>query len=100
MKIILSKFKWHIFHTTLNCECTEPRGYQHSVDALDGVTDAGHHRVNLLSQVVLSVQTETLLLLELLQGIGSLAGRQRRAVLKENASPGRLSTAIKICTIK
>lgn len=87
-------FKWHVFDdATLNWECTEPRGYQHSVDALDGVTDAGHHRVNLLGQVVLSVQAETLLLLELLKGIGSLAGRQRGTVLKENASPGGLSAA-------
>lgn len=72
-----------------NSKRTEPRGYEHSIDALDWVTDAGHHGVNLLSQVVLSVQAETLLLLELLQGIGSLAGRQRGSVLKENTSQGK-----------
>lgn len=45
---------------------TQPRGYEHAIDALDGVTDSGHHGVDLLGQVVLRVQAETLLLLELL----------------------------------
>lgn len=97
-----TNFRCHIFDQTTSCERTKPRGYQHSVDALDGVTDAGHHGVNLLSQVVLSVQAEALLLLELLQGIGSLAGRQRGSVLKQqsNANPGVSSTVFQICTDK
>ena len=60
---------------------TQPRGDQHSVDALDGLADAGHHGVDLVGQVVLEVQAQPGLLLELLQGVGPLAGAQRRAVL-------------------
>lgn len=45
---------------------TQPHGYEHAVNALDRVTYARHHGMDLLSQVVLSVQTEILLLLELL----------------------------------
>lgn len=63
---------------------TKPRGYEHSINALDGVTDSGHHRVDLLGKVVLSVQTETLLFLELLLCVSSLTGCQRGAVLNEN----------------
>ncbi|TNN89046.1 hypothetical protein EYF80_000925 [Liparis tanakae] len=32
-----------------------PRGDEHAVNALNGVTDAGHHRVDLLGQVFLDV---------------------------------------------
>lgn len=38
-------------------ELTQPRGYDHAIDALDGVTDARHHRVDLLSQIILSIQS-------------------------------------------
>lgn len=60
---------------------TEPRGDQHAVDALDGLADAGHHGVHLLGQVVLDVQAQAGLLLELLQCVGPLAGRQLGAIL-------------------
>lgn len=63
---------------------TQPRGDEHPIDALDGVTDSGHHGVDLLGEVVLSVQAETLLLLELLLCVSSLTGCQRGAVLDEH----------------
>ena len=56
---------------------------QHTVDALNGLTDAGHHRVHLLGQVVLEVQAQPFLFLELLQGVGPLTGCQRGAILGE-----------------
>lgn len=72
-------------HSTKTCHFrTQPRGYENSINALDGVTDAGHHRVDLLGEVVLSVQTETFLLLELLKSIGSLTGCQCGAILYKN----------------
>lgn len=72
-------------HSTKTCHFrTQPRGYENSINALDGVTDAGHHRVDLLGEVVLSVQAETLLLLELLESIGSLTGSQCGAILDKN----------------
>lgn len=60
---------------------TEPGSDEHSVDALDGIADSGHHRMNLLGQVVLCVQRQPPLLLQLLRGIGPLAGAQVRAIL-------------------
>ena len=60
---------------------TQPGGDEDPVDALDGLADAAHHGMHLLGQVVLCVQAEAGLLLELLQGVGPLAGPQGRAVL-------------------
>lgn len=55
-------------------DLTQPRCYEDAVDALDGLTDAGHHWVDLLGQVVLCVHAETLLLLQLLQSVRPLTG--------------------------
>lgn len=61
---------------------TQPRSDEDGIDALDGLTDSGHHRVDLLGQVVVCVDAQALLLLELLQGVGSLTRTQIGAVLQ------------------